>query len=794
MRSSKLLAAISVLASILLIAVAVDALIAQGGTNGDDSVAARSARRPLIQPSGLDGGSGSPQRYALGGNANCGSGAGVCSEANGTPGCDDIECCNAVCALDPSCCDVAWDSDCAGPNSVVQGASCTDVCTGSGQSCEADPPAIVDIATSVIGGQSGTHYEEFGVASGLAAFAAATTACNVGSEKAEWQHNGRGMNTTNRHPLIIQNLYRLSGDGQRFEMIGMSWLKHAFCAVSETTCGDCIMDTGCDALGIGCADTYSASRNGSSSLGPRRDVNPLGFSVGIEGEGTHTHPYAFPSGEATLRGRLQVNTTDLAEAGSQYFFEVQYVTHDEQLQQRYNNASWVKVDMPSDFPYTDDIANDGPVMMGEVALYGWQASDPGVEIVAADDPDGGRFLVACRVSELIAPIQATGKWHYEYAVNNMNSHRAARTFRVPIPLSVVPTGIGFRDVDYHSGDGDAAGGEDFDGTDWVATVAGGFVSWEMSTAGNVDNANALRWGTTYSFRFDADMPPTQVTGEIVHYRDSSGAAPAGDVLTFSILAPSSPACTADCSLQGDPCNPASCDPNGPDGNCDIITPVVCDDGDSCTDDSCSAGVCINSDVVPCCGNSVCELGEHCNKCADDCLISGGESCGNGVCEPSLGEGCLSCSQDCKGKQSGKPERRFCCGGVEGENPVGCDDDRCNGRSSACSDTPVPPACCGDGTCEGAEDVSNCVADCDLSCADASECDDGDPCTTDACIDGACSSVFAACGPVADGCCGADCNSGNDADCVNCGPKGSDCTEDIDCCDGRCRQGTCRGDL
>ncbi len=67
------------------------------------------------------------------------------------------------------------------------------------------------------------------------------------------------------------------------------------------------------------------------------------------------------------------------------------MTHDEQPPQRYNNASWVKVNMPSDSSYIDDIINDGPVVMGEVALHGWQASDPGVEIVTVDDPDGGRF-------------------------------------------------------------------------------------------------------------------------------------------------------------------------------------------------------------------------------------------------------------------------------------------------------------------------------------------------------------------------------------------------------------------
>jgi hypothetical protein len=46
--------------------------------------------------------------------AICGPGAGDCFSANGTPGCEDPECCATVCAIDPFCCDVAWDSICAG--------------------------------------------------------------------------------------------------------------------------------------------------------------------------------------------------------------------------------------------------------------------------------------------------------------------------------------------------------------------------------------------------------------------------------------------------------------------------------------------------------------------------------------------------------------------------------------------------------------------------------------------------------------------------------------------------------
>ena len=46
----------------------------------------------------------------------CGPGAGPCGEPNGTPGCEDVECCLLVCNPvdgDPFCCIVQWDQQCA---------------------------------------------------------------------------------------------------------------------------------------------------------------------------------------------------------------------------------------------------------------------------------------------------------------------------------------------------------------------------------------------------------------------------------------------------------------------------------------------------------------------------------------------------------------------------------------------------------------------------------------------------------------------------------------------------------
>lgn len=48
-----------------------------------------------------------------GGNMCGAPGAGDCFQDNGTPACESESCCNAVCAIDPDCCDIAWDQACA---------------------------------------------------------------------------------------------------------------------------------------------------------------------------------------------------------------------------------------------------------------------------------------------------------------------------------------------------------------------------------------------------------------------------------------------------------------------------------------------------------------------------------------------------------------------------------------------------------------------------------------------------------------------------------------------------------
>ena len=384
--------------------------------------------------------------------------------------------------------------------------------------------ASIDIAVSRLGlnsGGAGDDFAYYGTFGGVRAFSMASTACNVGTQTAQWIDGASG-----NQRVIAQNMYRLLNG--RFEQIGQSWLKHSFCAVSEFTCGGC-SPTDCNTLGIGCADTYWATLNDGASGGPKSQINPAGQGSG----GTHVHPYSAPSGPTAIRGRLQIHDTDI-NAGGQNFAEVQYVTHDEGLNQRNNNASWREVNL-SLFSISGVGAGQASVHDQEAAIYAWQANDRDVVILPFSDAGGrSRFHLGYLVTD-----NGDGTWHYEYALHNMNSDRGAMSFSVPIPACVTVTNMDFHDVDYHSG-------EPYDLTDWGVMIGGGAVMWATQTEGV--NTNALRWATLYNFRFDADQPPTTGNITIGHFKEVP---PLPDFMTVAAQVPLGPVVPCPEDLNGD---------------------------------------------------------------------------------------------------------------------------------------------------------------------------------------------------------------------------------------------------
>ncbi|MGD8874794.1 MAG: multicopper oxidase domain-containing protein, partial [Gammaproteobacteria bacterium] len=125
----------------------------------------------------------------------------------------------------------------------------------------------------------------------------------------------------------------------------------------------------------------------------------------------------------------------------------------------------------------------------------------------------------------------------------------------------------------------------------------------------------------------------------------------------------------------------------------------------------------------CNSNGTCESGEDNHSCPSDCAQVSGAFCGNGLCEAGDGENCVSCAEDCAGRQKGGAQNQFCCGFDDGQvnNPIGCgvdaSDNRCIDASANvfCRMTARLSASCGDALCEGQEQVQGpdyCQIDCE----------------------------------------------------------------------------------
>src|SRR5438876_10217866 len=168
--------------------------------------------------------------------------------------------------------------------------------------------------------------QQFGSAGTQVGLAVATTSCNNGDQPLDWFQ----LPNTD-HPVIPQNLYRMSGgvdNTERFEQIGQSWMKHAFFALEEFICGTCNTSPPCvtgDQLCPGCADTYVASLNYDQDLiGSRAWVNPF---TGVFPSNPDPNNHAGHNHTGTSH-RVTVATSDLIPGqnpGATYFAEADYI-------------------------------------------------------------------------------------------------------------------------------------------------------------------------------------------------------------------------------------------------------------------------------------------------------------------------------------------------------------------------------------------------------------------------------------------------------------------------------------
>jgi hypothetical protein len=198
--------------------------------------------------------------------------------------------------------------------------------------------------------------------------------------------------------------------------------------------------------------------------------------------------------------RVKVATTDLdaaQNAGATYFAEGQYIANDDAAAgNAFNNASYRRVTVGAAPNYT--LTMTGTFFEQFPAIFAWPAQDTGVILINADVPGTivERYHVARKVTDL-----GGGVWHYEYAVHNQNSDRAARAFSVEFPVATGFTNVGFKGIVHHSG-------EPYATDDWTSSSTPNTLTWSTDTFATNANAHALRFATMFNFWFDADQPPS----------------------------------------------------------------------------------------------------------------------------------------------------------------------------------------------------------------------------------------------------------------------------------------------
>jgi len=372
---------------------------------------------------------------------------------------------------------------------------------------------------------------QYGRSTGFVGVGIGTTSCNNGDQPLHWF----ALPNTD-HPVIPQNFYRMSGgvsNDERFEQIGQSWLKHAFAALEDDACGFGCNTSGCTTgvnLCTGCSDPYDSSLNASQSgLGSRAWVNPFTGEFPSDANDHTGHNHTGTS------HRVTIATTDLdptQNPGATYFAEAQYVTpHEYSWCQSnpgecnmYNNASYRPFSVnggPTNFTFS----GVGPTIRMQPAIMAWAGAT--VSQIEPDPGNDGIWFMGYKVTN-----PSTGVWHYEYAVYNENLDRGIQSFSVPLIPGVNISNIGFHGPPQEPGwanDG-TQNNQGYSSTPWTVTQVSTSITWNTETFAQNQNANSIRWGTLYNFRFDADQPPQNALATIGFFKT-------GSPMTVAIQAP-----------------------------------------------------------------------------------------------------------------------------------------------------------------------------------------------------------------------------------------------------------------
>src|SRR5215510_5598741 len=373
----------------------------------------------------------------------------------------------------------------------------------------------------IIGELIGLQQLTSGAVNGRVGVSLGTDACNKGTVDVDWL-----ALPNNDHPFIPQNLYRMSGgatNDDRFEQLGQSWGKHAFTAASANTCGFGCNGVGGPHLGSGCSDAYGSGLNGDQfGIGSRAWVNPF---TGSFPSGNTANDHTGHNHDATSH-RMLVNVDDLNTSlnpGATYFAEAEYIVPHEGTWcqshpaecNMYNNASYMQytvhgINQPFSFSPVGSTVREQP------AIKAWTGAT--VNQIEPDHGNDGIWFMGYKVTN-----PSAGVWHYEFALYNQNLDRAIQSFTVPLGPGVNVSNVGFHAPPQHPGwahDG-TQGDAGYSSTPWAVTQDGSSITWNTETFAQNQNANAIRFGTLYNFRFDADQAPNPTNSTVGFFKTGS---------------------------------------------------------------------------------------------------------------------------------------------------------------------------------------------------------------------------------------------------------------------------------
>jgi hypothetical protein len=177
----------------------------------------------------------------------------------------------------------------------------------------------------------------------------------------------------------------------------------------------------------------------------------------------------------------------------------------------FNNFSYKKFTVsggPTNFIFNQA----GNTVRMQAAIQAWADTGATVVEVEPDPGNDGKFFVGYKVTN-----PSPNVWHYEYAIFNMNLDRAIQSFDVPA-INATISNTGFHAPPQHPGwanDG-TFNNQGYSSAPWTVTGVG--ATWSCETFAQNQNANAIRWGTLYNFRFDADLAPAPENATIGFFK------------------------------------------------------------------------------------------------------------------------------------------------------------------------------------------------------------------------------------------------------------------------------------